>query len=62
MVDKNKIDKNNLRQHMLSLSLALSPVSLTFRVVGSRVANSMFSAMTPARVRLLSSVDFPALV
>lgn len=34
----------------------------TFRVVGSRVANSMSSAMTPASVRWFSSVDLPALV
>mmetsp|Transcript_17835 Transcript_17835/g.41146 ORF Transcript_17835/g.41146 Transcript_17835/m.41146 type:complete len:233 (-) Transcript_17835:4-702(-) len=39
-----------------------SPGSLTFRVVGSNVANSMLSAITPALVKLLRTLDFPALV
>jgi hypothetical protein len=40
----------------------LYPGSFTLRVVGSSVANSMFSASMPALVRQFSSVDFPTLV
>mmetsp|Transcript_24947 Transcript_24947/g.37455 ORF Transcript_24947/g.37455 Transcript_24947/m.37455 type:complete len:231 (-) Transcript_24947:975-1667(-) len=39
-----------------------APGSRTLRVVGSRVANSMFSASTPARVMWFSTVLFPEFV
>jgi hypothetical protein len=43
--------------------ITVSPCgSLIAREVGSRVANSMFSASTSAAVRRLKSVDLPALV
>lgn len=41
----------------------VSPIgSFSFRVVGSKVAKSLFSANTSALVRLFRRVDFPALV
>ncbi len=36
--------------------------SVIWRMVGSRVANSMSSTFTPASVSRLNSVDLPALV
>ena len=39
-----------------------TPGTLRRRMVGSSVANSLFSAMTSAVVSALNSVDLPALV
>lgn len=40
--------------------ISLLPGSRTLRVVGSRVANSLSSANTPALVSVFSRVDLPA--